>query len=68
MQIIHVINTMMNIICWSLFGVPLSYGIIKLFNLSGIFKYAVITLIMFFSFLKGWTGNDLLTNIQLYKK
>jgi hypothetical protein len=34
-------------------------------NISKFSKYSIITIITFFSFLKGYTGNDLMTNILL---
>lgn len=32
-------------------------------NIPEFGKYSIITIIVFFSFLKGYTGNDLMTNI-----
>jgi len=35
-------------------------------NISKFSKYSIIMIIIFFSFLKGYTGNDLITNIMNY--
>jgi len=37
-------------------------------NISKFGKYSIITIIIFFSFLKGYTGNDLITNISNYQR
>jgi len=62
---------------WTLIGMSTGYitniilnDIHKLLyntNISKFGKYSIITIIIFFSFLKGYTGNDLITNILNYK-
>lgn len=67
---------MISAVCWTLIGIPVGY-LISVFindthkliyntNISKISKYSIITIIIFFSFLKGYTGNDLMTNILNY--
>ena len=67
---------MINTIFYTLLGIPTGY-IISIFindtynmlyntNISIIFKYSIIIMIIFFSFLKGYTDNDLITNIYKY--
>ena len=65
-------------IFWTLIGIPTGYvtsviinDIHKLFyniNISKFGKYRIITIIVFFSFLKGYTENDLMTNILNYER
>ena len=60
---------------WTLLGIPIGYLTSILINdvyvsLYGInipifLKNTIITMIIFLSFLKGYTGNDLITNIYL---
>ena len=67
---------MLYTIFWTLIGIPTGYvpsiiinDIHKLSyntNISKFGKYSIITIIVFFSFLKGYTGNDLMTNILNY--
>ena len=69
---------MLYIIFWTLIGIPTGYvtsviinDIHKLLyntNISKFAKYSIITIIIFFSFLKGYTGNDLMTNILNYER
>jgi len=66
---------MLNTFFWTSIGIPTGYvtsviinDIHKLLyntNISKFGKYSIITIITFFSFLKGYTGNDLMTNILL---
>jgi hypothetical protein len=66
---------MFNTFFWTSIGIPTGYvtsviinDIHKLLyntNISKFGKYSIITIITFFSFLKGYTGNDLMTNILL---
>jgi len=61
---------MNNIILWTLFGIPTGY-VISIFindihNISNTHKYIIITTITFLSLLRGYTGNDLVTNIKNY--
>ena len=68
---------MMSTIFYTFIGIPTGY-IVSIFvndfnnhlynkNISNISKYSIITIITFFAFLKGYTGNDLITNIyQLF--
>ena len=68
---------MLYTIFWTLIGIPTGYvtsviinDIHKLLyntNISKFGKYSIITIIVFFSFLKGYTGNDLMTNILNYE-
>ena len=68
---------MLYTIFWTLIGIPTGYvtsviinDIHKLLyntNISKFCKYSIITIIVFFSFLKGYTGNDLMTNILNYE-
>ena len=68
---------MLNTFFWTLIGIPTGYvtsvvinDIHKLLyntNISKFGKYSIITIIIFFSFLKGYTGNDLMTNIINYE-
>ena len=64
---------MISIIFYTLLGIPTGY-IVSIFmndvhnmlyntNISNISKYSIITLIIFFAFLRGYIGNDLITNI-----
>jgi hypothetical protein len=58
---------------YTLIGIPTGYvtsifinDIYKSYyntNIPDFGKYSIITTIVFFSFLKGYTGNDLITNI-----
>ena len=69
---------MLYTIFWTLIGIPTGYvtsviinDIHKLLyntNISKFGKYNIITIIVFFSFLKGYTGNDLMTNILNYER
>jgi len=69
---------MLYTIFWTLIGIPTGYvtsviinDIHKLLyntNISKFGKYSIITIIVFFSFLKGYTGNDLITNILNYER
>jgi hypothetical protein len=69
---------MLYTIFWTLIGIPTGYvtsviinDIHKLLyntNISKFGKYSIITIILFFSFLKGYTGNDLMTNILNYER
>ena len=69
---------MLYTIFWTLIGIPTGYvtsivinDIHKLLyniNISKFGKYSIITIIIFFSFLKGYTGNDLMTNILNYAR
>jgi len=62
-----------NIIFWTLISIPTGnlinifinhvYFILYKNNISNVSKYVIITSIIFFGFLKGYTGNDLVTNI-----
>ena len=68
---------MLYTIFWTLIGIPTGYvtsviinDIHKLLyntNISKFGKYRIITIIVFFSFLKGYSGNDLMTNILNYE-
>ena len=64
---------MLNTFFWTLIGLPAGY-VISIFindihkllyntNISEFGKYTIIKIIIFISFLKGYTGNDLITNI-----
>lgn len=67
---------MLYTIFWTLIGIPTGYvtsviindihKILYNTNISKFGKYSIITIIVFFSFLKGYTGNDLMTNILNY--
>ena len=69
---------MLYTIFWTLIGIPTGYvtsviinDIHKLLyntNISKFGKYSIITIIVSFSFLKGYTGNDLMTNILNYER
>ena len=69
---------MLYTIFWTLIGIPTGYvtsviinDIHKLLyntNISKFGKYSIITIIVFFTFLKGYTGNDLMTNILNYER
>ena len=69
---------MLYTIFWTLIGIPTGYvtsviinDINKLLynkNISKFGKYSIITIIVFFSFLKGYTENDLMTNILNYER
>jgi hypothetical protein len=64
---------MFTAIIYTLIGIPTGYGISifindmynRLYNtnISTTLKYNIIIIITFFAFLKGYTGNDLITNI-----
>jgi hypothetical protein len=65
---------MITTICWTLIGIPTGY-VTSVFindvhiyfyntNISKTFTHSIITMITFFSFVKGYTGNDLITNIN----
>ena len=64
---------MIQIILWTLLGIPTGYIITELINdiykksykrnISNNLKYCIITIIIFFAFLKGYTGKDFITNI-----
>ena len=68
---------MLNTFFWTLIGIPTGYVISVVINdihklvyntnISKFGKYSIITIIIFFSFLKGYTGNDLMTNILNYE-
>ena len=59
---------------WTLIGIPTGYvtsvfindahKIIYNKNISKSVKYSIITMITFFAFVRGYTGNDLITNIN----
>jgi hypothetical protein len=59
--------------CWTFVGISSGYVTSVIFNnihkllynttISKFSKYSIITIITFFAFLKGYTGNDLITNI-----
>ena len=59
---------------WTLIGIPTKYvtsvfindahGIIYNTTIPKSFKYGTITIITLFSYLRGSTGNDLVTNIS----
>ena len=64
---------MINTIFYTLLGVPTGY-VMSVFindtynnlyntNISNFMKYSIITMMTFFGFLKGYTDNDLITNI-----
>ena len=69
---------MLYTIFWTLIGIPTGYvtsviinDIHKLLyntNISKFGKYSIITIIVFLTFLKGYTGNDLMTNILNYER
>jgi hypothetical protein len=62
---------------WTLIGIPTGYLTSIFINdvhkslyytdISKFGKYCIITTIVFCSFLKGYTGNDLMTNICNYQ-
>jgi hypothetical protein len=62
-----------NIIFWTSISIPTGYYMSIIINdvsimlnkkeISNVSKSLIITSIMFFGFLKGYTGNDLVTNI-----
>jgi hypothetical protein len=67
-------DNMNNTIFYTLISIPVGY-VMSVFindanillyqqNLSNFSKCAIITSIVFFGFLKGYTGNDLVTNID----
>ena len=67
---------MMTTFFWTLIGIPAGY-VISVFindihkyvynkNISESCKYSIITIITFLSFLRGCTGNDLITNISTF--
>jgi hypothetical protein len=58
---------MIHVILWGLVGIPTGY-IISIFiddiyNISNMTKYCIIATITGFAILRGYTGNDLITNI-----
>jgi len=65
---------MISTILWTLYGIPVGYIWIIIINdihyrlynnnISNNSKYSIITGITFFAFLRGYTGNDLITNIE----
>ena len=67
---------MFNIFFYTLISIPSGYVISILINdvhfylcnrpISNNFKYALITTVTFLGFLRGYTGNDLVTNINGY--
>ena len=69
---------MLYTIFWTLIGIPTGYvtsviindthKLLYNTNISKFGKYSIITIIVFFSFLKGYTGNDLMTNILNYER
>ncbi len=69
---------MLYTIFWTLIGIPTGYvtsviindihKLLYITNISKFGKYSIITIIVFFSFLKGYTGNDLITNILNYER
>ena len=69
---------MNNIIFWTSISIPAGY-VISIFvndayiilykkNISNVSKCLIITSMMFFGFLRGFTGNDLVTNIYKHFK
>jgi hypothetical protein len=58
---------MIHVILWGLAGIPSGYVISILindiYNISNVTKYGIITTITCFAILRGYTGNDLITNI-----
>jgi hypothetical protein len=68
---------MLNTFCWTLISIPTGYIISEIINdihkllyktnISKFSKYSIPTIITFFSFLKGYSGNDLMTNILNYE-
>ena len=66
---------MFDAIVWTLAGIPVGYVITEIINhsyklmyntnVSKFSKYSMMTIIIFCSFLKGCTGNDLMTNILI---
>ena len=64
---------MLNIIFWTAMGIPTSYIICDIIDhnynlvynrrISDRFKYNIMTSIIVLSFLRGYTGSDLITNI-----
>jgi hypothetical protein len=63
---------MINTISWTLIGIPtgyvlsdlLNYYNYRFYNTSFSFKNSLVIFITFTAFLRGYTGNDLVTNIQ----
>jgi hypothetical protein len=65
---------MLYTIFYTLIGIPTGYATsifindaYKMFynrNISSTFTYSIIIFVTFFAFLKGYTGNDLVTNIN----
>jgi len=65
---------MINTILWILIGIPTGYILMNLINyyysrlynnnISNYSKYNIIICITFLAFLRGYTGNDLVTNIN----
>ena len=64
---------MLNTIFYTFIGIPTGY-VVSIFmndvhnhlytkNISNISKYSIIAIVTFFGFLRGFTGNDLVTNI-----
>jgi hypothetical protein len=70
------LNKMLNTIFYTLIGIPTGYITSFLINdiyfysydkhISNKCKYSIITTIVFFAFVKGYTGNDLVKNITLW--
>lgn len=58
---------MRHVILWGLAGIPAGYVLSILindvYNISNMSKYGIITTITVFAILRGYTGNDLMTNI-----
>jgi hypothetical protein len=67
---------MINTLIWTLIGIPVSFIIYILMNdvykflyaknISNFSKYSIMIIIIFCSFLKGYTNKDLITNIFNY--
>jgi hypothetical protein len=66
---------MINTTLWILAGFLSGYVIIDFINyyhyriyncnISNTYKYNILLCIVFFSFLRGYTGNDLVTNLKI---
>jgi hypothetical protein len=56
---------MFKTVFYTLMGIPSGYFITSIMtnNISTVSKCSIITTITFIAFLKGYTGNDLITNI-----
>jgi hypothetical protein len=64
---------MSHFILWGLAGIPTGYVmcifINDIYNISNVTKYSIITTITCLAILRGYTGNDLVTNIsQIFAK